>query len=145
MGEPQPALLEQLGGRATLERVHRRFYDLLFADPWLAPFFRHLDQRFIEHQQTDFMAGNFGGPRAYRGRPPAQAHQHLFITEEMFLYRQRLLKQALRECGVAVALARQWIRIDSAFRKAIVKGDPGECVPFAGDGRIVVLDEVTHR
>jgi hemoglobin len=145
MGAPQPTLLDQLGGRATLERVHRRFYDLLFADPWLAPFFRHLDQRFIEDQQTDFMAGNFGGPRIYRGRPPAQAHQHLFITGEMFVYRQKVLKQALQECGVPVDLARQWIRVDSAFRKVIVKGDLGECVPFAGDGRIVVLDEIASR
>jgi len=54
-------LLQDVGGRAVLEKVHKLFYDKLYEHPWLKKFFLHIEQKLIENQQTDFMVSNMGG------------------------------------------------------------------------------------
>ena len=53
-------LLNEVGGRPMLEKVHKHFYDELYKHPWLKNFFLHIDQKVIEDQQTDFMVSNMG-------------------------------------------------------------------------------------
>jgi len=125
--EEDKTLLENLGGRTILERVHKVFYDKLYEHPWLKLFFSDIDQKTIENQQTDFMVSNMGGGKIYSGALPKNAHKHLFVSHEMFDLRQEILKEALDECNVPPALAERWLRIDGAFRKSIVKDDPGQC------------------
>ena len=43
----QDSLFERVGGRSVLERVHRTFYDKVYADPWLAQFFASIEQKKI--------------------------------------------------------------------------------------------------
>ena len=120
-------LFEHLGGRSILERVHKLFYDKLYAHPWLKDFFTPIDQKLIENQQTDFMTSNMGGGKIYSGGLPINVHRHLFISEEMFEIRKSLLQESLAECGVPDDLAERWIRIDETFRKSVVKKNVGEC------------------
>ena len=54
-------LLQEVGGKPVLEKVHKHFYDELNKHPWLKNFFLHIDQKIIENQQTDFMNANMGG------------------------------------------------------------------------------------
>ncbi|MBT5260713.1 MAG: group 1 truncated hemoglobin, partial [Nitrospina sp.] len=54
-------LLQEVGGKSVLEKVHKLFYDKLYEHPWLKKFFLHIDQKLIENQQTDFMVANMGG------------------------------------------------------------------------------------
>lgn len=121
------SLYEQLGGRPTIERVHKVFYDKLYAHPWLGKFFVEVSQRLIEDQQTDFMAQTMGGPAAYCGKFPIPAHKHMFITEELFDTRHELLEQSLQEVGVPQALAASWLAVDAAFKARLVKKSPSEC------------------
>ncbi|QPJ63541.1 MAG: group 1 truncated hemoglobin [Candidatus Nitronauta litoralis] len=123
------SLLEDIGGRPTLERVHKVFYDKLYAHPWLKQFFEGINQKVIEDQQTDFMVSNMGGGKVYSGRIPSMAHRHMFITEELFDLRSNILKDSLEECNVPVPLAEKWIRIDYAFKHSLVKSDVSECEP----------------
>ncbi len=120
-------LFENVGGRSTLERVHKVFYDKLYDHPWLKQFFSEIDQKTIENQQTDFMVSNMGGGKIYSGALPKSGHKHLFITAEMFDLRGEILKESLDECGVPADLAERWLRIDDAFRKSIVKEDASQC------------------
>jgi len=120
-------LFDRVGGRATLEKVHEIFYDKIYADPWLGRFFAGIDRSHIESQQTDFMAMLFGGPKAYSGRMPIDAHEHIMITEELFAFRSALLRQALAEAGVAPAEMTDWLRIDMAFKKVLIKSSTTEC------------------
>lgn len=120
-------LYERLGGKATLQRVHRIFYDKLYAHAWLRGFFAGVDQKVIESQQTDFMAQAMGGPDVYCGKFPVPAHRHMFITEEAFDLRHALLEESLREANVPEALRASWLKIDGAFKGRLVKSRVEEC------------------
>lgn len=114
-------LYEAIGGRPTLEKVHKIFYDKVYAHPWLGQFFQGHDQKIIELRQTQFMGEKFGGDLRYPGMDLELAHRRMYITPELFDLRQRLLRESLREAGVAEDLIRRWLRIDSAFQRPIVK------------------------
>ena len=114
-------LLDEVGGVETLEKVHKIFYDKVYAHPWLGPFFEGHNQEAIEGRQTSFMAEKMGGPKDYMGKPPTSAHRQMYITEELFQVRKALLRESLEEFGLSEALIERWLRIDSAFKKQIVK------------------------
>ena len=73
-------LLEAIGGRPTLEKVHKLFYNKLYEHPWLREFFKEIPQETIENQQTDFMVSNMGGGKIYSGALPKNGHRHMFMT-----------------------------------------------------------------
>lgn len=91
-GEDQ-SLYARIGGRPTLERVHRALYNKIFTHSNFRAFFAKTDQTHQENQQTDFMAMALGGPRQYGGRLPDGAHRHLYITEELFELRHKILAE----------------------------------------------------
>jgi hemoglobin len=121
------SLYDQLGGRETLQRVHRIFYDKIYADAWIGQFFKHIDQTTIENQQTDFMAQAMGGPQAYFGAFPIPAHKHMNIGNELFDLRHGMLRDSLKEAEIPPELADKWLKIDGAFRTGIVKKSMDDC------------------
>lgn len=114
-------LFEELGGYETLERAHKIFYDKIYAHPWLKHFFVKHDQQFIERQQTNFMAEKMGGPDKFCGQPPKYAHEHMYITQELFDLRHELLRQSLIEANIERDLMERWLKIDAAFHRQVVK------------------------
>lgn len=114
-------LYDAIGGLPTLEKVHKIFYDKVYAHPWLGQFFQGHDQKIIELRQTQFMGEKFGGDIRYPGMDLELAHRRMYITPELFALRQRLLRESLQEAGVAGEHIRRWLRIDSAFQRQIVK------------------------
>lgn len=115
----RPSLYEAIGGLPTLQRVHKRFYDKVYAHPWLGQFFADHSQEAIELRQTQFMAEKFGGPDPYPGRDLELAHRRMYISEELLELRRQLLREALEEEGVAPEHIERWLRIDHAFWKDI--------------------------
>lgn len=120
-------LFDELGGMPCLERVHRIFYGKLLAHPWLKEFFAGVPRAHLEDQQNSFMAGAFGGPRLYGGRPIDTAHEHMFITEEVFDLRHEILDQSLKEAGVRTDLRERWLVYNMKTKKALVKKSISEC------------------
>jgi hemoglobin len=114
-------LFDAVGGLPALKSVHKIFYDKVYAHPWLGQFFIGHNQEAIENRQTSFMAGKMGGPDTYMGKDLTVAHETMYITEELFLLRRALLAESLKEFGLDEALRERWLKIDSAFRKKIVK------------------------
>ncbi|MCH8156839.1 MAG: group 1 truncated hemoglobin [Nitrospinae bacterium] len=121
------SLFDLLGGRATLERVHKLFYDKVYAQPWLKEYFKGVEQKVVENQQTDFMTSNMGGGKIYSGGFPQPVHKHMHITGELFELRAVLLRDSILECGIPEDLAERWLKIDQAFRSSLVKSDPSQC------------------
>ncbi len=115
------SLFDEVGGLATLERVHKIFYDKVYVHPWMGQFFEGHDQTAIEGRQTSFMMEKMGGPKEYMGKPLAMSHRQMYITEELFQVRKALLTDSLREFGLSEELIPRWLKIDSAFKKHIVK------------------------
>ncbi len=119
MTRRKPSLFEAVGGLPTLERVHKRFYDKVYAHPWLGQFFAGHSQEAIEFRQTQFMGQKFGGPIRYTGHALELAHRRMFIPRELLLVRQGLLREALEEEGLAPELIERWLKIDRAFWKQV--------------------------
>ncbi len=112
-------LFEQLGGLHTLERVHKRFYDKVYAHPWIGQFFIGHEQAAIELRQTQFMAEKFGSGTKYPGKELELAHRRMFIPEELLQLRRSLLREALEEEHVPEPLIGRWLKIDHAFWKDV--------------------------
>jgi hemoglobin len=121
------SLLEMLGGKALIERVVKRFYDKVYADPWLSQYFVEVPRTHIEKQQLNFIVAALGGPDEYHGRPPSLAHPHMMITEELFTLRQKYMAEALDEAGAGRDLSARWLKIEGSFRGRIVKQSPADC------------------
>jgi hemoglobin len=117
-----------VGGYDAIYRIHLRFYEMMFEEPWLGRFFWGKHEGVLARKQTDFLVACLGGPHEYRGETPAIAHLHMFITEEMLDVRESLLRRAMAEAGLETALQGRWLRIDNAFRAAVAKRSPDECV-----------------
>lgn len=120
--------LEDLGGRTLLERAMKEFYDRVYEHPWLGLYFQHVEQEVIEKQQVDFMIGAFGGPKSlYSGRLPVEAHKNMFVSEELFELREKMLVEALKKVNAPQELIDRWLKIDEAFKSGIVKKRVEDC------------------
>ena len=114
-------LFERLGGKQTFEKVHKIFYDKAYAHPWLGQYFTDKPQKVLEDQQTDFMVQLMGGPKAYGGKAPKWAHQHMVITDELFELRADMLSDSIKEAGVKDDLRKEWLAADAALKRSLVK------------------------
>lgn len=128
MEEKKKTFFMEVGGRPLIEKVHKIFYDKIYADPWIGKFFISIDQKVIESQQNDFMGQSFGGKSSYLGKLPIPAHKHMLITEELFLLRTRLLTESLIEAKVSPEHIEIWLKVDGAFKNGIVKKSISDCV-----------------
>ncbi|MGZ8190065.1 MAG: globin domain-containing protein [Methylococcaceae bacterium] len=121
-------LLNEIGGEAVVFNVHQRFYDVMFDEPWLEKFFYGKSKEALIHKQTQFMVAAFNGPNNYTGDTPAFVHMHMFITCEMADVRETLLRNAILAEGLSASIAERWLKVDRAFRPAIVKQSVDDCV-----------------
>jgi hemoglobin len=121
-------LYAQIGGEEIILRVHKRFYDVMFDEPWLEKFFFGKSKEALILKQTQFMVAAFNGANHYRGDTPAFVHMHMFITEEMLDVRERILREAILAEGISAELTERWLSVDRSFRAAIVKHSVDECV-----------------
>jgi hemoglobin len=123
----ESTIFDLIGGRPTLEKVHKIFYDKIYAHPWIGQYFKEIQQDIIEIQQSDFMSQAMGGPAIYCGKLPIPAHKHMFITDELFEIRTQLLKESLNEAKVDENGQSAWLKIDQAFKKGICKQSKSDC------------------
>ncbi len=124
----QQSFFQQIGGMARLEKVHDILYGKLLSHPWLKGFFVDFERWHLEVQQNEFMADLFGRtPKNYSGRLPMYGHQHMFITEEIFMIRHNLLAESISAAGVSDDLKRSWLDFDLSMKAALVKQSVDDC------------------
>ncbi len=121
-------LLQAIGGEEVVLRIHRRFYDVIFEEPWLGKFFRGKHETTLARKQTEFMVAAFGGENRYRGDTPAFVHMHMLITREQLEVREALLRDAIRAEGLSEEIVERWLRVDRGFWAGLVKTSEEECV-----------------
>ena len=120
-------LYDRLGGKAVYVKVHKIFYDKAYAHPWLSKYFTDKPQEVLENQQTDFMVQLMGGPKAYGGKSPKSAHQHMVISDELFELRAQMLSDSIKEAGINDNLREEWLEADRTLKRALVKKSQAEC------------------
>ena len=121
-------LLQAIGGEDVVLRIHQRFYDAIFEEPWLGQFFRGKHETTLARKQTEFMVAAFGGENRYSGDTPAFVHMHMLITSEQLEARAVLLRNAIRAEGLSEAIVERWINVDRGFWAGLVKQSEDECV-----------------
>ncbi len=121
-------VLDQLGGYDTILRIHTRFYERIFNDPWIGQFFRGKHESTLARKQTEFMVAAFGGNNVYRGETPAQVHMHMYITHEQLEAREKTLRWAIGEEGLSDELIEHWLQVDRGFWGGIEKNTVDDCV-----------------
>lgn len=110
-----------------VKKITEEFYELVYEDAWLKEVFKIITKEIITSQQIDFMVGAMGGPKRFAGRNPSDAHPHIFIDEEMWLHREKLLMQAMDRVNCPVEIREKWLKIDNAFKRQIVHTSPNDC------------------
>ncbi len=105
-----PTLYERIGGERVLHRLAVRFYEHLFEDPVLLPFFRDTGDEHA-HRLGLWLTELLGGPKAHteeRGGFAVMegAHYGLRITPEARARWVRLFRLAATEVGVDAELLR---------------------------------------
>lgn len=121
-------LLADIGGEAIILRIHQRFYDVIFEEPWLGKFFRGKHESTLARKQTEFMVAAFGGENRYSGDTPTFVHMHMHITQEQLEVREVLLRDAIREEGLDEAIIERWLTVDRGFWAGLIKKSADECV-----------------
>ncbi len=122
--DPDPELWDALDDGARLIRILDDFYDRVYADPQLRPFFEGTDPAWIRQKQYGFLHSKFTGQDTYFGNRPRNAHHWMVISNELFDHRLELMRQCLRDAQLAPRLIERWMAYEEVFRKQIVKPAP---------------------
>ncbi|WP_297367587.1 2Fe-2S iron-sulfur cluster-binding protein [Acidocella sp.] len=122
--ETDPGLWAELQeGGDKVRRILEEFYDAVYADEALAPFFERVSKEHIAGQQYTFMKRCLLGEKVYFGDRPRNAHHWMVISEALMDHRQALMHKALRDNGLTPSQAERWMRLEEHFRGDIVKAE----------------------
>jgi hemoglobin len=99
--ETHDAMYQTVGGAEGVNRIVDIFYEKLWADPELQPYFAGIDRERLKHHQRQFLTFALGGdPLAYQGRALGDSHASLKITDSAFTKVQQYLWITLEELDV---------------------------------------------
>lgn len=121
---PDPALWHLLDEGRLVRRVLEVFYEKVYADPQLRPFFERVSMERAIGKQYSFLEYCMTGADTYFGESPKNAHHWMVIPDALFAHRQGLMAQAQRELGLSPRQMTGWTRYEEHFRGDIVKAAP---------------------
>ena len=81
MSNDHATLFERIGGEQVVAELIPEFYDRIFADPELKPFFKYTDRGKLQRMQSEFFGAALDGPITYTGRPLSHVHHGRGITK----------------------------------------------------------------
>ena len=84
------------GGDARVRAVLATFYDKVYADPELRPFFERVTMDRIIGKQFAFLKQHIKGEPGFLGEQPHNSHSWMVITDALFDHRHNLMLQAMR-------------------------------------------------
>lgn len=122
--EPQPELWEALDRGEKLSKILKHFYDMVYEDDRLSPYFHGIPKEFVAQKVYEFFASLFGRETGFFGRNPYNTHHWMVISNDMFDHHEALLEKAIHAFGVPDHLIRRWMAINELFRSEIVKSAP---------------------
>jgi truncated hemoglobin YjbI len=118
-----------------LRAILEDFYDKVYRDERLAPFFHRVTKDHAIGKQYAFLADLFTGRHDYFGLKPFNAHHWMVISDELFDYRERLICDVMRKHGLSEEHVRRWTALHELFRREMVKSAP----------RGLIVDGVEHE
>jgi ferredoxin/truncated hemoglobin YjbI len=146
--QSDPQLWQEMGDGLLVRAVLQDFYEKVYADSQLAPFFDGVTQQRLVEKQYSFLKQLLTGERVYFGDRPRNAHHWMVISGALFEHREALMREQLVAHGLTESQIARWMRIESHYRRDIVKAQAwprvvgGVELPLDGYGK-QVLDEGT--
>lgn len=142
--DPDPEIWQALEQGKLLTKILVDFYDKVFEDPLLSPFFEHTTRQRSIEKVYSFLKRVFTGEKTYFGERPRNAHHWMVISDELFDYREDMFMSFVRKHGVPEQLIKRWRDLEETYRRDIVKNNVwGRVVdgvegPVDGYGEIVL-------
>lgn len=142
--EPDLELWQALQQGQLLTKILDDFYDAVFIDPVLSPYFHNSTKQRSKEKVYSFYHRLISGEKVYLGDRPRNAHHWMVISDEIFDHREALLKSFMLKHGLEDEMVRRWVTLDELYRTDIVKSAPrGRRVgdleaPAHGYGRITL-------
>lgn len=121
---PDMELWEALGHGKLLNKILHDFYNKVFTDDRLSPFFAHVTQDRLEQKQYNFLFHNITGEKVYFGMSMRNAHHWMVISEELFEYRSQLLRDSIKKFNLPGHLMERWMALEESHQSKIVKSKP---------------------
>jgi len=104
--ERHDAMYQQIGGEAGLNKVVDHFYERLWADPELQPYFEGIDGEQLKRHQAMFLTFVLGGgAEQWGGVSLGSAHAQLHITDAAFTKVAWHLTMTLEELDINRSLS----------------------------------------
>lgn len=89
----KPTMYDEVGGEPAIRGLVGDFYQRVFADPELRPFFDNAHRERLERMQLEFFSAALGGPVEFSGTTLRDAHAGYHIgTAQLTLFTQHLLE-----------------------------------------------------
>lgn len=116
-----PELWEALEHGRLLRRILESFYDEVYEDARLSPYFHNVTKERAIAKQYEFLAHYLGGTDYYFGLKPFNAHHWMVISDDLFDYREEIFDRHVRMFGLPEEMLRRWSAFQERFRAEIVK------------------------
>jgi truncated hemoglobin YjbI len=113
-----------LGGDGKIRAVLTTFYQKVYADAQLAPFFERVTINRIIGKQFAFLKQNIVGDQVFLGEQPKNSHHWMVISNALFQHRMDLMRQALQEHDISDELIDALEQYELQFKTDIVKSEP---------------------
>lgn len=122
--EPCPDLWLALEEGLVLKKILNDFYDLVYEDPIMSPYFQHFTKQRSKEKVYSFYRQIFTGEKVFFGDRPKNAHSWMVINNDVYDYRLGLLTSCMRTHGLSDATIAKWLPYEEYYRKDIVKKRP---------------------
>lgn len=122
--EPNLAVWHELGDGSKVREVLIDFYDTVYADERLAPFFTNVSKSRLVEKQFSFMKYLFTREHVHFGQRPRNLHHWMVISDDLMDHRRRILDDTFHKHGLSDAQRHVWHMYEEKFRPDIVKEKP---------------------
>ena len=117
-------IFERLGGDSAINVGVKLFYQKILADPYIKPFFEHVDMIRQVEKQKSFLTKIFDGPHDFNGKDMREAHRHLVenmgLNDSHFDHLMTHLRSSLTEIGLESDLITEAVDVAESFRDEVL-------------------------
>lgn len=121
---PDLELLGRLEKDDLLNKVLKSFYDDVYNDDLLRPYFKSVSKDWVIQKQYAFLYMLFSGKEIYMGERTRNAHHWMVISDELFDYREDLIEKHMIKHGLELKFRKRWRDYHEFFRSRMVKSRP---------------------
>ena len=119
--KPDPELWAAVGEGVLLKKIIDDFYNRVYQDARLLPFFHKVTKERVAGKQYAFLVGLLTGTKSEFVEPTFNAHHWMVISDELFDYRENIFFECARKYNLPEHLIARWASIDEVFRREMVK------------------------